>query len=46
MKTLTVLELSKLYNIKNRKKEAFGAVFLDPMINHDCLTDMNKVVKH
>jgi predicted HicB family RNase H-like nuclease len=26
-------------------KEAFGAV-LDPMINHDCLTDMNKVVKH
>jgi hypothetical protein len=31
---------------RNRKKEAFGAVFLDPMINHDCLTDMNKVVKH
>jgi hypothetical protein len=28
------------------KKEAFGAVFLDPMINHDCLTNMNKVVKH
>jgi hypothetical protein len=31
---------------RNRRKEAFGAVFLDPMINHDCLTDMNKVVKH
>ena len=30
----------------NLKKEAFGAVFLDPMINHDCLPDMNKVVKH
>jgi len=27
-------------------QEAFGAVFLDPMINHDCLTDMNKVVEH
>ncbi|ENW32629.1 hypothetical protein F922_03797, partial [Acinetobacter baumannii NIPH 201] len=25
---------------------AFGAVFLDPMINHDYLTNMNKVVKH
>jgi hypothetical protein len=31
---------------RNRKKEAFGAVFLDPMIKHDCLTDMNKVVEH
>jgi hypothetical protein len=28
------------------EKRAFGAVFLDPMINHDCLTDMNKVVEH
>lgn len=31
---------------RTSRKEAFGAVFLDPMINHDCLTDMNKVVKH
>ncbi len=31
---------------RNLKKGAFGAVFLDPMINHDCLTDMNKVVEH
>ena len=31
---------------RNRRKGAFGAVFLDPMINHDCLTDMNKVVEH
>nr|AQT19058.1 hypothetical protein pRCH51-3_00029 [Acinetobacter baumannii] len=33
-------------NNQNPKKGAFGAVFLDPMINHDCLTNMNKVVKH
>jgi hypothetical protein len=25
-------------------KEAFGAVFLDPIINHDCLNDINKIV--
>ena len=31
---------------RSSRKEAFGAVFLDPMINHDCLTDMNKVVEH
>ncbi|OCY19214.1 hypothetical protein BFR62_13335 [Acinetobacter pittii] len=28
------------------EKRGFGSRFLDPMINHDCLTNMNKVVKH
>jgi hypothetical protein len=28
------------------EKRGFLEPFLDPMINHDCLTDMNKVVKH
>lgn len=31
---------------RNRRKGAFGAVFLDPMISHDYLTNMNKVVEH
>jgi hypothetical protein len=28
------------------EKRGCWSRFLDPMINHDCLTDMNKVVKH
>lgn len=28
------------------EKRGFWSRFLDPMINHDCLTDMNKVVEH
>jgi len=32
--------------MRSRRRGAFGVGFLDPMINQDCLTDMNKVVKH
>jgi hypothetical protein len=41
---ISVFQYRSMLN-QSLKKGAFGAV-LDPMINHDCLTDMNKVVKH
>jgi hypothetical protein len=33
-------------HIEPEPKRGFWSRFFDPMINHDCLTDMNKVVKH
>ena len=32
--------------IPEPEKRGCWSRFLDPMINHDCLTNMNKVVKH
>jgi hypothetical protein len=56
MRTISLIEMISKRRIsgfqcrstlnRSQRKGAFGAVFLDPMINHDCLTDMNKVVKH
>ena len=43
---IPIMLIASYQDKKALKKEAFGAVFLDPMINHDCLTDMNRVVKH
>ena len=43
---IPIMLIASYQDKKAIKKEAFGAVFLDPMINHDCLTDMNKVVEH
>jgi hypothetical protein len=31
---------------QEQPKRGFWSRFFDPMANHDCLTDMNKVVKH
>jgi hypothetical protein len=46
---LTTLENKRIpvpEQLNRKPKRGFWSRFLDPMINHDCLTDMNKVVEH